>query len=111
MLDDLEKCEGFYSKVLCRGFLGRWPRKKTSPGESLAGNYAYNPIRDSCRDFSCQRVLPRVPPRVSDRIICMTLCESLFETGFFYAGDYEPDIESLENHMVVSKWWMIFQKM
>ena len=31
-------------------------RQKTSLGESLAGSHAYNPIRDSRRDFSRQTV-------------------------------------------------------
>ena len=85
--------------------------KKTSLGESLVGSHAYNPIRDSRRDFcqqsgreSCwepcrdsqwdlwrdywrdfsrQKVSPRVSARVSDRIICMTPGETLSETHFF----------------------------
>ena len=62
--------------------------KKTSLGESLAGNPAYNPIRDSWQDsrpdcwqdVSRQKVSPRVSPRVSDRIVCMTPGETRFFT-------------------------------
>ena len=49
--------------------------KKTSFGESLAESLAYNPIRDSRRDFSHQKVMVR--------IICMTLGKTLSETRFF----------------------------
>ena len=42
--------------------------------ESLAGSHAYNPIRDSRRDFLARKDSPTVSPklslRVSDRIIC-----------------------------------------
>ena len=72
------------------------PRKRTSLRESLAGSQAYNPIRNSRRDFLSQKV----SPRVSDRIICMTFSETLSETRFFLRGKPSYDSSINCNHEI-----------
>ena len=50
-------------------YISRFPRKKTSLGESLAKSHAYNPIRDSRGDARrARKVSPRVSPKVSPRV-------------------------------------------
>ena len=76
--------------ILPRASLINPRKKKSNLGESLAGSHAYNPIRDSRRDFLARKisrtvspkVSSRVSPRVSDRIICITPGETLSKTRF-----------------------------